>query len=128
MLPNSLVLYQEGQSIWTRRTRHNVHTHTSNTRQPEPQLKSSSCICHLEPQLKRCHSEPQLKEYHVPNPYFEPQLKGYVLNHNSRNTSKPTFEISPKPYRSHKSKALQNALASPKLAGVAHESLGATSL
>jgi len=25
------------------RTRHNVHSHTGNTRQPEPQLKSSSC-------------------------------------------------------------------------------------
>ena len=61
----------------------------------EPQLKR----CHFEPQLKRCHFEPQLKECHVLNPYPEPQLKEYVLSHNSRNTSKSTFEISPKPYR-----------------------------
>jgi len=40
---------------------------------------------HPEPQLKRYHSEPQLKECHVLNPYPEPQLKGYVLSHNSRN-------------------------------------------
>jgi len=39
------------------------------------------------------------------NPYPEPQLKGYVPSHNSRNTSKPTFEISPKPCRPHPSKA-----------------------
>jgi len=44
-------------------------------------------IHHPEPQLKRCHSEPQLKECHVLNPYPKPQCKGYVLSHNSRNTS-----------------------------------------
>ena len=54
-------------------------------------------IHHPESQLKRCHSEPQLKECHVLNPYPEPQLKGYVPSHNSKNTSKPTFEISLKP-------------------------------
>ncbi|QCD92901.1 hypothetical protein DEO72_LG5g970 [Vigna unguiculata] len=31
------------ESNTTRRTSHNSHTHTGNTRQPEPQLKSSSC-------------------------------------------------------------------------------------
>jgi len=51
-------------------------------------------IRHPERQLKRCYSEPQLKEYHVLNPYLEPQLKGYVPSHNSRNTSKPTFKAS----------------------------------
>jgi len=40
---NSLVSYPGGQSIWTRRTSHNSHTHTGNTHQLEPQLKSSSC-------------------------------------------------------------------------------------
>ena len=49
-------------------------------------------ICHPEPQLKRCYSEPQLKEYHVLNPYPEPQPKGYVLSHNTRNTNNPTFK------------------------------------
>jgi len=60
------------------------------------------------------------------NPYPEPQLKEYVLNHNSRNTSKLTFEISSKPCRSHTSKTCNTisvALVSPN---VAHESLGAT--
>ena len=32
------------------------------------------------------------KEYHVLNPYPEPQLKGYVPSHNSRNTNNPTFK------------------------------------
>jgi len=62
-------------------------------------------IRHPEPQLKRCHFELQLKECNVLNPYFEPQLKGYVLSHNSRNTTKPTFEISSKPCKQHTSKS-----------------------
>jgi len=37
-----------------------------------------------------------LKECHVLNPYLEPQLKGYVPSHNSKNTSKLIFETSPK--------------------------------
>jgi len=57
-----------------------------------------------------CHAEPQLKECHMLNPYPKPQLKGYVPIHNSRNTNKPTFKISPKPCRSRTSKALQTHL------------------
>jgi len=34
---------EEGNLTRPIRTRHNAHTHTSNTHQPEPQLKSSSC-------------------------------------------------------------------------------------
>jgi len=34
----------------------------------------------------------KLKEFHVLIPYPEPQLKGYVSSHNSRNTSNPTFK------------------------------------
>jgi len=34
---------KEGNLTAPIRTRHNAHTHTGNTRQPEPQLKSSSC-------------------------------------------------------------------------------------
>jgi len=41
----------------------------------------------------------------VLNPYPEPQLKGYVSSHNSRNTSKPTFETSSKSCRPRISKA-----------------------
>jgi len=57
------LITKEGNLLDPIRTRHNVHTHTGNTCQPEPQIK-------------RCYSEPQLKEYHVLNPYPEPQLKG----------------------------------------------------
>jgi len=67
-------------------------------------------ICHPEPQLKRCHFESQLKECHVLNLYPKSQLKGYVRSHNSRNTSKPTFEVSPKPCRSRISKACKTLL------------------
>jgi len=63
---------EEGNLSGPIRTGHNQHTHTSNTRQPEPQLK----------------------EYHVLNPYPEPQLKGYVPSHNSRNTSNLTLKAS----------------------------------
>jgi len=62
-------------------------------------------IRHPEPQLKGCHSEPQLKKFHLLTPYPEPQLKGYILSHNSRNTNKLTFKVSPKHCRSGTSKA-----------------------
>ncbi|QCE11218.1 hypothetical protein DEO72_LG10g2451 [Vigna unguiculata] len=80
-------------------------------------------ICNVLRLPKSCHSESQLKEYHVLNPYPEPQLKGYVLSHNSRNTNKLIFKVSPKPYRPRTLK--QPTLSSPKLPGIAHESLGA---
>jgi len=70
-------------------------------------------IRHPEPQLKGCHSEPQLKECHVLNPYHEPQLKEYIPSHNSRNTSKPTLEISYKPCRPRTSKASKTQVWSP---------------
>jgi len=70
-------------------------------------------ISHLEPQLKRCHSEPQPRNAMCLTP---------ISSHNSRDTfrattqgirsesqlkehsSKLTFEVSPKPCRSHTSK------------------------
>jgi len=42
-LPYSSVITEEGNLNGLIRTRHYVHTHTDNTRQPEPQLKSFSC-------------------------------------------------------------------------------------
>jgi len=51
-------------------------------------------IRHPEQQLKRCH--------------FEPQLKGHVPSHNLRNTTKPTFEISPKPCRARTSRRINH--------------------
>jgi len=77
--------------------RHNTHTYIGNTRQPEPQLKI-------------CHFEPQFQEYHVLNPYPEPQLKGYVLSHNSRNYNKSTFEKSSKLCRPSSSKTSKNTI------------------
>ena len=50
-------------------------------------------IRHPEPQLKICHFESQLKECHVLNPYPEPQLKGYVPSHNSRNTTHTSRQV-----------------------------------
>jgi len=67
-------------------------------------------IRHPEPQLKRCHSDSQLNECQVLNPYLEPQLKRYVPSHNSRNTSKSTFEVSSKPCRPCTSKAITTLL------------------
>jgi len=37
------LITEEGNPSRPIRTGHNQHTHTDNTRQPEPQLKSSSC-------------------------------------------------------------------------------------
>jgi len=77
-------------------------------------------IHHPEPQLMRCHSEPQLKECDVLNPYPKPQLKGYVPSHNSRNTTKPTFEISPKSRKPHTIQSKKNtSLASALSLGAA---------
>ena len=64
-LPNPLVSYQGRQSIWTRRTSHNSHTHTDNNRQPEPQLKSS------------------LSSSAIPSH----NLRDVIPNHNSRNAT-----------------------------------------
>ncbi|QCE14576.1 hypothetical protein DEO72_LG11g1579 [Vigna unguiculata] len=92
-LPNSSANNRGGQSIWTQpylpqpARSHRQHSPTRATTQGFLVF-----IRHPEPQLKRCYYEPQLKEYHVLNPYPEPQLKGYVLSHNSRNTSNPTLK------------------------------------
>jgi len=88
---------EEGNLSGPIRTSHNSHIHIDNTRQPEPQLK-------------RCHSKVQLKECHMLNPYLEPRLKGYVSSHNSRNTSKLTFEISPKLCRPRTSTSIKTQL------------------
>jgi len=91
-LPNSSALYWGGQSNWTHLcTPQRVHSHQQHWLTRATTQEFLVFICHPEPQLKRCHSEPQ--------------LKGYVSSHNSRNTSKPTFEISPKPCRPRTFKA-----------------------
>jgi len=105
-LPNSSANYWEGQSIWTYPYEPQLaHSHRQHSPTQAITQEFLVFIRHLEPQLKRCHSEPQLKECHVLNAYPEPQLKGYVPSHNSRNTSKPIFDISPKPCRPRTSKA-----------------------
>ncbi|QCD96678.1 hypothetical protein DEO72_LG6g1385 [Vigna unguiculata] len=61
------------------------------------------------------------------NPYPKPQLKGYVPSHNSRNTNKPTFEISSKPCRPRTSKTSKNTLFASALSpGTALEPPGET--
>jgi len=82
-----------------------AHSHRQHSPTRATNQKFLVFIRHPELQLKGCHSEPQLKECHVLNPYPEPQLKGYIMNHISRNTKKPTFEASPKPSRPRTLKA-----------------------
>jgi len=53
-------------------TGHNQHTHTGNSRQPEPQLKSSSFSSAISSHNSR----------------------DVILSHNSRNTNKSTFKVS----------------------------------
>jgi len=96
---------EEGNLTRPIRTRQHAHSHRQHLSTRAATQEFLVFIRHPEPQLKRCHFEPQLKKCHVLNPYPEPQLKGYVPSHNSRNTSKPTFEISSKPCRPHTSKA-----------------------
>jgi len=96
---------EEGNLTGPIRTRHNTHIHTDNTRQPEPQLKSSSCSSVIP-----SHNSRDVIPSHDSRittcltPYFESQLKGYVPSHNLRNTSKSTFEISLEPCRRRTSK------------------------
>jgi len=105
-LPNSSVNYWGEQSNWTHSyTPLRAHSH----RQHSPTWATTQeflvFIRHPEPKLKRCYSEPQLKEYHVLNPYLEPQLKGYVPSHNSRDTFRATTQGAPAswPLRYHRS-------------------------
>jgi len=105
-LPNLSASYWGGQSIWIHSYEPQLaHSHRQHSPTRATTQEFLVFICHPEPQLKKYHSEPQLKECHVLNSYPESQLKGYILSHNSKNTSKPTFEISPKPCRPRISKA-----------------------
>jgi len=70
------------------RTGHNQHTHTGNTRQPE-----------LNSRVPRFHSP------------YRAHLEGYVPSHNSKNTSKLTFEASLKPCRSRTQRQQPNIVA-----------------
>ena len=70
-----------------------TRTHTSNTRQ-------------FEPQLKRCHFELELKECHVFSLYPEPQLKEYRSKSQLKeHSSKTIFKVSPMHCRPCTSKA-----------------------
>jgi len=81
-------------------TCHNAYTHTGNTRQPEPQLKSSSCSF----AIPSHNSRDAIPSHNLRN--ATPLTP--IPSHNSRNISKPTFEVSPKlgrPRTSNTSKA-----------------------
>jgi len=73
-------------------TNHNSHTHTGNTRQPEPQLKSSLCssviLSHSSRDVILSHNSRNVT-------CLTP-----IPSHNSRNISKPTFKVSQKHCRS----------------------------
>ncbi|QCD96688.1 hypothetical protein DEO72_LG6g1396 [Vigna unguiculata] len=67
---------KEGNLTGPIHTRHNVYTHTGNTRQPKPQLKSSSCSSAIPSHNQEMpfrattqgiQSEPKLKQHQLPN-------------------------------------------------------------
>ena len=63
-LPNSLVNYWGGQSIWTRSYwPQPAHSHRQHSLTRATTQEFLVFIRHPEPQLKRCYSEPQLKEH-----------------------------------------------------------------
>jgi len=96
-LPNSLVSHQGGQSILNCRTSHNLHTHTGNTRQPKPQLKSSSCSSAI-----LSHNSKDV----IPNHNWRnATCLTPILSHNSRDTFWVTTQGTPasRPSRYHQS-------------------------
>jgi len=100
------------------RTGHHQRTLTYNTRQPELNSRVSRVHPPSRAQLEGYHFELNSRNATCLTPIpsstqgicFEPQLKGYILSHNSRNTNKPTFKISAKPCRPRTSKASQTPL------------------
>jgi len=77
---------EEGDLNWPIRTRHNVHTHTGNTRQLEPQLKSSSCSS----DIPRHNWRDVIPSHNSKNvTCLTP-----IPSHKSRNISKSTLETS----------------------------------
>jgi len=77
---------KEGNPSGPIRTGHNQHTHTNNTRQPEPQLKIFSCSSAIP-----SHNSREIIPGHNPS---NATCLTFILGHNPRNTSKPTIEIS----------------------------------
>jgi len=109
---------EEGNLTRPIRTRHNTHTHTGNTRQPKPQLKSSSCSS----AIPSHNSRDVIPSHNSRNA----TCLTPIPSHNSRNTSKPTFKISPKPCRPRTSKSSKTNFATATWLDAAMESPGVT--
>ncbi|QCE15012.1 hypothetical protein DEO72_LG11g2020 [Vigna unguiculata] len=109
----------EGNLSGPIRTGHNQHTHTGNTRQPEPQLKGSSCSSAI-----RSHNSRDAISSH--NSRNTTCLTPF-LSHNSRDTFRATTQGTPtsRPLRyprslvdhAHHSKHNTNLLQQNRLAG-----------
>jgi len=69
------------------RTCHNVHTHTGNTRQPEPQLKSSSCSS----AIPSHNSRDSIPSHNLRNA----TCLTSILSYNSRDTFRATTQGTP---------------------------------
>jgi len=69
------------------RTSHNLHTHTGNTRQPEPQLKSSSCSS----VIPSHNSKDVILSHNSRNA----TCLTPILSHNSRDTFQATTQETP---------------------------------
>jgi len=80
------------------RTSHNLHTHTDNTRQPEPQLKSSLCSS----AIPSYNSKDVIPTHNSRNATCLPNIPSHnsrdtIPSHNSRNaTTKFILKVSPK--------------------------------
>jgi len=90
---------EEGNLFGPIRTSHNLHTFTGNTRQSEPQLKSSSCSS----AIPSHNSRDVIPSHNSRNA----TCLTPISSHNSRNTNKPNFEVSPKLCRSRTSVAIK---------------------
>ena len=96
---------EEGNLIGPIRTYHNVHTHTGNTRQPEPQLKSSLCSS----AIPSHNSRDVIPSHNSRNA----TCLTPILSHNSRDTFRATTQGTPTSWPSRYHKSLVDH-ASPK--------------
>ncbi|QCE11584.1 hypothetical protein DEO72_LG10g2817 [Vigna unguiculata] len=104
-LPNSLAITEEGNLSGSIRTSHNTHTHIGNTRQPDQQLKGSSCSS----TILSHHSRDVILSHNSRNATCLTPISSYKSRDTFRaitqgTSNKPIFKVSPKHCRSCTSK------------------------
>ena len=107
-LLNSSAKYRRGKSSGPIRTSHNLHNHTNNTHQSEPQLKdssySSAILSHNARDVIPSHNSRNATCF----PLSEPQLKGYYsVPQLKEHSNKSLFKVLVKPCRPHTSQSKQ---------------------